>query len=241
VPYVPTAALLARRRALPSFDEALRYGEDVDLLWRLHDDGLVVRYEPAVLVHHHEPTTWRAVLSRQARYGTSAGPLAERHPERLAPAVVRPITGVAVAGVLAGRPEVTAGAFGWAAVSATRQLGRLGVPPTRAVRRAVATLAAGIVGTTRPMVSLGWPVLTAAAVRWPRTRPWLLATVLAAPLHDHVRRRPDLDLPRSVAATLADDLAYGAGVWAGSLSARTIAPLCPVSRGWDGIRRRAIG
>ena len=48
VSYVPTAALLVRRAALDSvtpgggavFDPALRYGEDVDLVWRLHDARL---------------------------------------------------------------------------------------------------------------------------------------------------------------------------------------------------------
>jgi glycosyltransferase involved in cell wall biosynthesis len=34
VPYVPSAALIVRR-SLASFDPALRYGEDVDLIWRL--------------------------------------------------------------------------------------------------------------------------------------------------------------------------------------------------------------
>ena len=73
VSYVPTAALLVRRSALDSvaiddaaipapghlagpgplssrgvFDPALRYGEDVDLIWRLHDAGWRVRYEPSV-------------------------------------------------------------------------------------------------------------------------------------------------------------------------------------------------
>jgi len=31
-----------------------------------------------------------------------------------------------------------------------------------------------------------------------------------------------------VLGQLADDAAYGAGVWAGALRARTIAPVCPV-------------
>ncbi len=38
VPYVPTAALVVRRDALAAmggFDESLRYGEDVDFVWRL--------------------------------------------------------------------------------------------------------------------------------------------------------------------------------------------------------------
>ena len=45
VGYVPSAALLVRRAALPQrpFDPALRYGEHVDLIWRLIDAGWRVR------------------------------------------------------------------------------------------------------------------------------------------------------------------------------------------------------
>ena len=56
VAYVPTAALVARRAAIgDGFDEALRYGEDVNLVWRLIEAGWRVRFEPAVRVAHTEP------------------------------------------------------------------------------------------------------------------------------------------------------------------------------------------
>lgn len=80
VSYVPTAALVVRREALgEGFDPGLRYGEDVDLVWRLLDQGHRVIYDPSVVVLHHE----RHVLRRTFRYGTSAAPLAARHPTRL--------------------------------------------------------------------------------------------------------------------------------------------------------------
>ena len=82
VSYVPTAALLVRRAALlaAGFDESMRIGEDVDLIWRLHEAGWRIRYEPAVQVAHHEPATWPALLARRYRYGTSAAPLAAGTP-----------------------------------------------------------------------------------------------------------------------------------------------------------------
>ncbi|MYR59508.1 glycosyltransferase, partial [Streptomyces sp. SID625] len=55
VSYVPTAALVVRvsaLRALDGFDESLRYGEDVDLVWRLAARDLLVRYEPGSEVRH---------------------------------------------------------------------------------------------------------------------------------------------------------------------------------------------
>ncbi len=99
VRYVPSAALVVRRAALPRFDEALRYGEDVDLVWRLHDAGWRVRYDPRVVVAH--PAVG---LRRRFAYGTSAAPLAARHPGRLAPLVLRPWPALAVALLLARRP-----------------------------------------------------------------------------------------------------------------------------------------
>ena len=52
---MPTAALVVRRAVLEDgLDTALRYGEDVDLVWRLHDAGWRVRYDPAVVVGTHQ-------------------------------------------------------------------------------------------------------------------------------------------------------------------------------------------
>ena len=88
VPYVPSAALVVRTdvlHGLGGFDEDLRVGEDVDLVWRLDEAGWSVRYEPAATVTHHHrtrPTTW---ARRRFDYGTSAGPLALRHPGALVP------------------------------------------------------------------------------------------------------------------------------------------------------------
>jgi len=53
VPFVPSACLLIRRNCFgDGFDETLRYGEDVDLVWRLHDRGWLVRYVADVAVTH---------------------------------------------------------------------------------------------------------------------------------------------------------------------------------------------
>ncbi|MBE2314449.1 glycosyltransferase [Solirubrobacter sp. CPCC 204708] len=76
-PYVPSAALIVRTPV--RFDEGLRYGEDVDLVWRLLDAGHRVVYDPSVVVLHHESH----VMRRRFAYGTSAAPLAARHPGRL--------------------------------------------------------------------------------------------------------------------------------------------------------------
>ena len=50
------------------------------------------------------------------------------------------------------------------------------------------------------------------------------------------RHRTGLDPLRYVALHLADDVAYGTGVWAGCGRERTIAPLVPDLRSWPGRR-----
>ncbi|MGO1886265.1 MAG: mycofactocin biosynthesis glycosyltransferase MftF, partial [Citricoccus sp.] len=88
--YVPTAALVVRRAALPDppFEPGLRVGEDVDLVWRLIDGGWHVRYLPDAEVHHEVRSGVLAWARRHATYGSSAVPLEQRHPGRLAPATL---------------------------------------------------------------------------------------------------------------------------------------------------------
>jgi mycofactocin system glycosyltransferase len=103
--YVPTAALQARCSAIVGggFDPELRYGEDVDLIWRMIAAGWRVRYDPAVEVRHVEPGRWAAVLARRFRYGNSAAPVARRHPGLVPPMVVQAGPAVAAAALVAGR------------------------------------------------------------------------------------------------------------------------------------------
>ncbi len=84
---------LRRAAVAPTcFDERLAAGEDVDLVWRLVEAGWDVRYVPTVEVTHEadlRPARW---LARRALYGSTAGPLARRHGDAVAPARVSPVT-----------------------------------------------------------------------------------------------------------------------------------------------------
>ncbi len=229
VAYVPTTALVVRRH-LPGFrfDASLRFGEDVDLVWRLVDAGFTVRYDPTVVVHHREPDTWASVLGRRFRYGTSAAALARRHGGRPAAAEVRPVP-AAIAGLaLAGEP---AAALVVLAVAGHRLAGRVrpfGVPGTVAAGWVATGVWWTAVGTGRAATMLAAPLLVAASGgRWAgrRGRRAARLLLLAAPMADWWRLRPDLDPVRWLAASVADDTAYGLGVWAGCLRHRTAAPL----------------
>lgn len=236
VRYVPTAALVVRREALAAvggFAPGLRVGEDVDLVWRLADAGWRVRYEPSVTVFHTEPERWRGLLARRFRYGTSAGPLAARHRGRLAPVELRPWPTAAAVAALAGRPRTAAAAVAASALLFTRAVRPHGIPARQAWTWSIQGAGWTVVGIGRAATMLAAPGLAVLATRGRRGARAALVLVAVPPIVEWVRRRPDLDLPRWVAASVADDLAYGAGVWTGCVRARSFGPLLPATGSRD--------
>ena len=101
--------MVARREALGrGFDEDLSLGEDVDLVWRLHDVGWQVRYDPRTRVAHRdrvEPWAW---YRRRVAYNESVAPLLVRHPERLPALFVSPPAALGWGAALAGAWPVLA-------------------------------------------------------------------------------------------------------------------------------------
>ena len=72
ISYVPAAAILVRMDALREiggFDESLRTGEDVDMVWRLVAAGHRCRYEPASTVHHRPRATLAEWVRQRVAYG----------------------------------------------------------------------------------------------------------------------------------------------------------------------------
>ena len=229
VAYLPTAVAVLRMAALPTpaFDPQLRYGEDVDLFWRLHDQGHLVRYDPSVIAEHGEPTTWNFWYRRRFAYGTSAAPLSQRHPQRLTPLVLRPWPTAVAALLLARRPRLAAAVAVVPTVRLGRTLHRSSVPPVEAALASGRLIGQGVAGTLLGLggaaAIVGGPLAWLAAGRSRR-----LAPLLAAPaLLEWAQRRPALDPVRWTALRLADDAAYGAGVWWGCWRRRTLRPVLP--------------
>ena len=244
VSYVPTAALLVRRAALDRataqrerevFDPALRYGEDVDLVWRLHDAGWRIRYEPAVEVPHEGPAGWPGLLAKRFSYGTSAASLARRHPANIAPLVLQPWPAAATAALLARKPLIGLAATAGAWLDLTALLRGAGIPADGAPAATVAAITQTWLGIGRYATQFGAPLLAVvlaapggrtAARRWGRRA--AAASLLAGPaLSAYRQRRPDLDPVRFTLAHVADDVCYGAGVWAGCARERTLLPVRP--------------
>ncbi len=252
VPYVPTAALALRMTVLEEFDgfdETLRFGEDVDLVWRLHEAGWRVRYEPAATVTHPDRETLPAWIRQRYSYGRSAAPLASRHRSAVAPlavsgwslgfwwlaslgrlraaSAVAAFTSVALAAKGTHRREKPARETPARQRALAAELARLAL---------VANLrsAAPIASALRRAWTL--PAAVLIALCWPRMRPrsrrfaslFATAIVVAPGVSDWWRHRQDGMGPlRWCSMRIADDFAYQAGVWAGSFDSRSAAALAP--------------
>lgn len=229
-PYVPTACLLVRREALEDvggFDGSLAVGEDVDLVWRLHEAGWRVRYEPAVEVRHPARPGWGAWLGQRFRYGTSAAPLAARHGGAVSPLGVSGWSALAWGAAAAGHPVAGGGVAAATTAALVPKLRGLDRPGREALRIAgLGHLHAGR-AVADALVRAWWPLTALAAWRVRRLRPAALAAAVVPALVEHRTRRPAVGPLAWVALRLADDLAYGAGLWWGCLRARSARALRP--------------
>ncbi|WP_228395115.1 mycofactocin biosynthesis glycosyltransferase MftF [Modestobacter roseus] len=235
VPYVPSAALLARRSAIgDGFDESMQVAEDVDLVWRLIGAGWRVRYEPAARVAHEHRVDPRDFLTRRAFYGSGAALLAQRHGALVAPVVLSPWSGAAWALALTGRP---AGALAATAVlaEASRRLAVRVAPPGRRppYRWAAGLVLRGTAGAgrmlARSVTRHHWPLALAAALVSRRARALVLAVLAGDAVAAWWPHRAEVDLAAFAAGRRLEDLAYGAGLWAGAWRARDATALLPVA------------
>ncbi len=240
VPYVPTAALVVRRSVLEElggFDPGLRFGEDVDLVWRAVEAGWTVRYDPTAVVAHRPRPDWPGLVRQRVGYGSAAAPLDARHPGAVAPLEVNVASLAAWALVASGgrvRPWLGVG-VGAASTAALvpRLADRVDAPVREAVRLAGAgTLRAGPwIGraVARTWLPLALPLLAARRGR----RAVALAVVGPAVL-DALGERGGLDPVRFVAAHVLDDAAYATGVWKGVVTSGRTGCLRPRVTGIGG-------
>ena len=230
ISYVPTTTLVVRRSAyddVGGFDPDLHWGEDVDLVWRLVERGWRVRYDPSATAVHPIRRTWRAWLRQRVDYGSSAADLHARHGDAVSPLATSGWSILTWGLVLAGFPGTAALVAAGTTAALVPKLRALDHPWTEALR--IAGTGHGWAGrhVARTLWRTWWPASVALAVVARRTRPALVAALVVPALLDRRERRPDLDLPRYVALSVLDDVAYGTGVWLGCLRRRDLGALLP--------------
>ena len=221
--YVPSAAMLARREALSAgFDEGLALGEDVDLVWRLHDAGWQVRYDPAVVVTHEDRVRPVAWLRRRIAYNESVAPLLTRHPDRVPVLFFSPVAAFAWGAALGGLTTPVVLLTALRAMRLRRALrDRLPGSGPWAVRVALETTANEARDLARALAGPWAPIA-------PLTERRRLALLLAAMVaRDWLADRPALDPFRYGALRLADEATRGVGIWLGCARARDFKALLP--------------
>ena len=138
VGYVPAATILCRTeavRSLGGFDDLMRVGEDVDLVWRMAEAGWRSWYagDEGWVTHPVRPDIG-AALHQRITYGSSAAALELRHPGAVAPLAVSGWSVGVWAAVASGHPLVGLGVAGGNAVAMSRKLDFLLHPRAESAR-----------------------------------------------------------------------------------------------------------
>jgi len=243
VAYVPSAAIICRRSALVAaagFDETLRCGEDVDLCWRLVESGARLRYEPIALVAHDHRVGIRDWLVRKSFYGQSAAPLSIRHPDKTAPLVISRWTLLLWLLMAMGSSPGYLVSLVIATMTARRIAGALDGVDSKP--RDVAMLVGRGLGAAALQLASAicrhyWPIALIAAILFRRIRHIVLVAAVVDGVADWVSRHNNDDAQSKQLGVVSyvvlkrlDDLAYGAGMWAGMVHERNLGPLKPQIR-----------
>jgi mycofactocin glycosyltransferase len=244
VSYIPSAVWLARVAViheLNGFDAGLRFGEDVDLVWRAVQAGHTVRYEGSVKVQHRPRPSIRALMKQRFGYGTSAASLDKRHPGLVTPLVASGWSVLSWALALFGGPiGVVAGVTTAVSTSAAleKKLSMLESPRSVAWKTALR----GHLGVGRQLATATWrawlPFALFGAVFSRRCRCALLAAGVLPGIEQLMKQRathgPTLDPIRFVAMRMLDDASYCAGVWVGCAKEKRFSALKPNLANWPG-------
>jgi len=230
VSYVPTAALMIRTDLLREhrgFDESLRYGEDVDLVWRLLEADVVCRYEPAVTVHHSPRASLLDAWKQRVSYGSAAAPLDQRHRGAATPLRINRWSAGAWGTLASGYPLIGLIIGAASTVALERKISSQ--PDSRQLALRLAgrgNIHAGRV-IAQAMTRTWWPIALLLSLCSRRARRVTCAAIVLPSLMSWFIKKPKVDPVSYCALKLADDVAYGTGVWKGVIATRDLGALTP--------------
>jgi hypothetical protein len=153
----------------------------------------------------------------------------------MAPLVLQPWPAITVAAALARRPAVAAAALVAAWSDITSAVRRAGVPADGAPAATLTAVRQTWLGIGRYATQFAAPALVLglarpggkSSVRRLGRRAAAASLLLGPALTAYAERKPEMDVVRFSLAHIADDVCYGAGVWAGCVRERTVVPVRP--------------
>lgn len=230
VSYVPSAMWLCRTTALQSvscFDESLRSGEDVDLVWRLNNASWTCRYQPQVVCSHTPRASLQQFAKQRMSYGESAALLAKRHEGKLAPVKLNVWQASTWLFVLIGMPFVALGVAIVAGASTAKKLRKFPQLKSESINISIhGTVKSGL-SVAHAISRVWWPFALVLAIFSQRLRLIFIAAALAPAVYEWWTKRPHLDVVRFALIKMLDNASYGAGVWKSVIATRSAAPLIP--------------
>ena len=229
VSYVPAATIVCRTdvvRELNGFTTNMRMGEDVDFVWRLVDAGYTCRFEPSLTCVHESRSTPRALLKQRFGYGTSAASLSATHRPYVSPLRANVVLLVPSVALLCGYvlaflllvPVV----YAWYLIT----LRRSGLSVRERARITTQGFSATISLVATAIARVWWPVLLLLSPFFSAAAFALIVSLFVPALIGLLRFRPRRVFGY-LALRIADNLAYGAGVWWGAIKARSVRCLIP--------------
>ena len=230
VSYLPATVLICNVHLLRNaggFDDSIRMGEDVDLVWRFIENGISCRYVPSIECPHLPRSTMRKMLKQRYDYGTSAALLDQRHPRAASPLRANALLLTTATTVLMGYVY-----FAMILVVPTMVYFMISLRST-SIPIATRTQLAwkGLVSTTRllarAIMRAWWPLFFVMSIFSLRLGVMLTFSAFVPPIVGLLRKKPGYPI-RYLVMRILENLAYGTGVWAGAIRARSLRCLLPV-------------
>lgn len=230
VSYVPATVLVAhsdRLREVGAFNEDLRVGEDVDLVWRIVEKGSIVRYVPSIECTHDARPTWRSFVQQRFSYGTSAAALDQRHPYAASPLRAHLLMAILATIILCGYLYLALVLILPISLYFIISLRSTKLP----IRSRLIVTRIGSVSTLR-LVAMAvrrawWPIFVIASFASIRVTAMYTFSLFTPLMFGVLRKKPHA-VASYVGLRIIDDLAYGLGVWVGAFRQRSLRCIIPV-------------
>ncbi len=230
VSYLPATVLVCdveSLRAVGGFDDSIRMGEDVDLVWRFIENGIACRYVPTIECPHRTRQSMRKMLKQRYDYGTSAALLDARHPRAASPLRAHALLLTTAITVLMGYIY-----FAIIFVVPTMAYFVVSLRSTSIPIRTRTQLAwKALTSTTRllarAIMRAWWPLFFIASLVSLRLGAMFTFSAFVPPIVGLMRNKPGHPI-RYLVMRILEGMAYGTGVWAGALRARSLRCLLPV-------------